>query len=185
MPYSAKWKGPIEGWVVNYLVKNFWRVERTQQRDDMLQEAYLVFRKVESAYPDITEDKHFMALFQRSWKNKFTDFANADTADRVNYGLQEVSPGGEGYGDSQEREFIGDCDHDGGLAVMLRQAPSEVTMVINLFLNAPQEILDLALTSWRDTARNGSGGNSKICRMLGLPEELDVVRMVEDYFRPN
>lgn len=179
MSYLPEFSGPIEGWTVNFMKKNYWRVERTQTRDDVLQEARLVFLRCKQRYAEVETPQHFMALYKRAWANEFTDLANADTASRVLVQPQTYrTESGE-----QLVEQSGDTDNDGTLSVMLRQAPAEVTMVLNLFLSAPQEILDLALGSWKGRdKRCRTGGSKRICKMLGLPPELDVLKVVEDYF---
>lgn len=179
--YSPEFKGPIEGWVVNHMTKNYWKVAATQERADVMQEAYLVFLKVRKHYPSIEAPQHFMALFKRSWSNHFTDLANEDTARRV-----EVEHARTYYedGGGTEVEYQGDLDNDGTLAILLREAPTEVTMVLNLFLSAPQELLELALSSWKGGDRRcRAGGSKKICQMLGLPQDQDVMQEVEDYFK--
>ncbi|MNK87230.1 hypothetical protein D3C87_1071610 [compost metagenome] len=182
MPYSPEWKGPIEGWTANFVAAHMWKVERTQQRADVMQEAYLVFMKVSRRYPELDDPRHFMALYKTSWTRRFTDLANADTADRVTVGMGSTAPGEDG---EQEREFVGVTDNDGTLAVLIRQAPAEVKQVINLFLSAPQEILDVALAGWtgKRDERYATGGSRRLCRLLGLPDDLDVMDMVERYFR--
>lgn len=184
MPYSPEWKGPIEGWTVNHVSANMWKVERTQQRADVMQEAYLVFMKVSARYPELDDPRHFMALYKTSWQRHFTDLANADTADRVTSSISRAGPAEDGECD-RDRDFVGATDNDGQLSVMLRQAPAEVRMVINLFLSAPQEILDLALAGWvrKRDGQVGAGGSKRLCRLLGLPEDMDVMGAVERYFR--
>lgn len=185
MPYSPEWSGPIEGWTVNFVAKNLWKVARTQQRDDVMQEAYEVFMRVCRRYPEVEDAPHFMALYKTSWVRHFTDLANADTADRVTTGMtvQRRGAGEEDEGD--ERDFVGATDNDGALSVLIRQAPAEVKAVINLFLSAPQEILDMALAGWSDRrdARYATGGSRRLCRLLGLDDSLDVMAMVEQHFR--
>ncbi len=178
MSYSPEFTGPIEGYVVNFMKKHYWKVERTQTRDDVLQEARLVFLRCREKYQDLDTPQHFMALFKRAWANEFIDLANADTASRV-----LVQPPVDRETGEQITDLYGESDNDGSLSVMLRQAPAEVTMVLNLFLSAPQEILDLALGSWKGRdKRCRTGGSKRICKMLGLPQELDVLKLVEDYF---
>jgi len=178
--YSPEFPGPIEGYVVNHMKKNFWRVERTQTRDDVMQEARVVFLRCKAKYQELETPQHFMALFKRAWANEFNDLANADTASRVLVPQQT-------YRDEDGRETLvelhGDVENDGALSVMLKQAPAEVTLVLNLFLSAPQEILDLALGTWKGRdQRCKTGGSKRICKMLGLPPELDVLKLVEEYF---
>jgi hypothetical protein len=186
VPYSPEFKGAIEGWTVNHVSKNMWKVARTQQRDDVMQEAYEVFMRVARRYPDLDDPRHFMALYKTSWLRHFTDLANADTADRVTVGMSSLRPSRDGGEDEEgERDFVGATDNDGALAVLIRQAPKEVKQVINLFLNAPQEILEMALAGWSDRrdARYATGGSRRLCRLLGLPDNVDVMDMVERHFR--
>lgn len=180
MSYKPEFKGPIEGWVVNYSRKIHWRIQRTVPWEDMMQEAALVFLKCRGAYPDLDTPQHFMALFKTAWTRRFCDLAAADTADRVLVSENRTSMDDEEY----TPDSVGELDTDGELAVKLRQAPSEVLSVLHLFLSAPQELLDVALAGWRGRdARCKSGGSAQVCRLLGLPEELDVLQMVEDHFR--
>lgn len=179
MSYQPRFEGPIQGWTVNYCRKHAWKTEGSQQWDDLMQEAYLVFLRCVERYPDVEEAPHFMALYKRAWANEMTDLANKDTALR-----QEVPfPTTIVDGDVIELEVMGEHYHDGNLATLLRQAPKEVLMVLNLFLNAPNEIVELALSGWRGRdKRCRAGGSRKICQLLGLPLDLDVLAMVEDHF---
>ena len=183
MKYSPEFKGPIEGYVVNFMRKNYFKVQRTLERADVLQEAYVVFLRVKAKYPDVEGAPHFMALFKTSWYHRYTDLANADTAQRfmVQHHVYQQEDGGELGADC-----LGETNNDGELAVMLRQAPNEVTQVLNLFLSAPQELLDLALGSWKGRDRRcQAGGSKRICSLLGISPAYDVMKVVEDYFRPS
>lgn len=177
--YAPEYDGPIAGWVKNHMKANFWRCERVSSREDYLQDAYVVFLRCAARYPDMDTPEHFMALFQRSWSNHVNDLSNKATARKREVVLDRLPTSG----DERAWEPAGDSNNDGELAVMLRQAPSEVKQVLNLFLNAPQELLDLALASWRGKdKRCRAGGSKKVCQLLGLPEDMDVMQRVADYF---
>lgn len=178
MSYKPEFKGPIEGWTVNFCKKSMWRVEGSMEWADVMQEAYIVYLRCCSKYPDIDTPQHFMVLYQRAWVNQFTNFANADTKLRALVSENVLSPAESGA----SFESVGELMNDGHLALMIKQAPSEVRMVLNLFLSAPTEILDLALSDWKQDQRRKTGGSAKICRMLGLPADLNVIQMVEEYF---
>lgn len=176
--YQPVFKGPIEGWVVNYTKAQFWRLQATMEWDDVMQEAYLVFLRCSNKYPALLEAKHFMALFKQAWIRHVTDLAYVDSRHRVAQAPTEMAE--DGY--VQER--VGDLDNDGQLAILMRQAPSEVRMVINLFLNAPQEMLDSLLSGWTGRDRRcRNGGSLRINKALGLDPKTDVLGLVEDYFR--
>lgn len=174
--YTPDWKGPIEGYVVNYLTREHWKIARTCPRDDAMQEAYCVFLRVKRKYPKLDAPQHFMALFKTAWYRQFTDLANIDTADRITCQMP-VNEAGETY------DPVGECDNDGFLAITIAQAPREVQMVLALFLNAPQELVEAALGSWRADARRKDGGESRhLNRLLGLPLEQDTLGRVAAYF---
>jgi DNA-directed RNA polymerase specialized sigma24 family protein len=178
--YSPTYDGPIAGYVVNHLHKNYWKVARTMPREDVLQEAYVVFLRCKRAYPDMDTPQHFMALFKTAYGRHFIDLARADTAERVVFEL----PSYDNEDGHHELEMAGDLNNDGELALLLEQAPSEVVSVLNLFLNAPQELLELALGSWQSTdKRCKTGGSRKLCALLGLPADKDIIKIVTDYFR--
>lgn len=162
-------KGTIEGWTVNHIAKNLWRVECLMSFDDCLQEAQLVFLRVKRTYPTIGEGPHFMSLYQTSLTRRFHDLSMEATALRE-HELPQAIP------DLR----VGDTANEGELRVMLRQAPREVRMVLDLFLRAPQEIADLAFAGWRKDRQKGS---DRINALLGLPPGSDSLQRVEDYFR--
>lgn len=180
--YSPAFEGPIEGYIMNFINKNCWKVARAYQREDLKQEAYLIFLRCVGKYPDLETPQHFMALFKTAWFHHFTDLANEDTASRI-----MVSPVYKTTEDGTTEvvyEAPGDSEHDGYLSMLLEQAPREISMVLNLFLNAPQELLDLALGSWNGRDRRyKAGGSQRICQMLGLPQNRDVLKEVEEYFQ--
>lgn len=181
--FVPQWEGVIEGYVTNSLRMNYFRVEATMTRDDLMQEAYLVFLRCKTTYEGkikASEPQHFTALFKRSWANCLNDLSNDDTELR-----QRFQPFASG--DSDVSYFldaqIGETNNEGQLATLIRQAPREVSMVLNLFLNAPQELLEVALEPWRGRdKRCRIGGSERICRLLGLPTDVDVMQRVEDYF---
>jgi hypothetical protein len=143
------------------------------QWGDVLQEAYLVYARVCGKYPD-AEAKHLMSLFKTAWVNHYNDLATKDAKHRTMAESATLAHLGE---------VAGETDNEGHLRVLVRQAPNEVRMVLNLFLNAPQEIVE-ALTS---QPKRGPGrrpkhaGNERINKALGLPAGTDVLQMVHKY----
>lgn len=186
LPQTHKpvWKGPIEGYVVNFITANLWRVQATHERADVLQEAWLVFERCARKYPDVDTPQHFMALFKRAWYHEFVDLANRDTATRKLF--LPITENRDEDGERMElREPVGESDNDGALATMIRQAPSEIALVMQMFLNCPTELLELALSSWNPDGVHRNQGSERINKLLGFAEDYDSVGAVRSYFSPE
>jgi len=177
LTYKPEFKGPVEGYSVNFITKNLWRVEAGFQIDDLKQEAYVVFLRCVRLYPHLETPQHFMALFKTAWTNHFNDLARIDGKLR-----QCVSTT---LADGSVLELAGVDFNDGELAVKLRQAPPEVVAVLNLFLSAPTEILELLLGSFRSgtigNRNHRDGGSSQINKALGFPEGYNSIEEVRRY----
>lgn len=178
MSYTPVFKGPIEGFVVNQLKADYWRVEATLSWLEALQEAYVVFLRCCKRFPvDKAHDtpQAFMALFKMAWRNQFTDLSNYDSKHRVCVRMPATEEG-------EELDPMGSLDNDGMLAIMIEQAPSEVRTVLSVMLNAPTELLEMASVAWRKRGHNAVGGSKHLAALLGLDPNIDAVRLVEDYF---
>jgi hypothetical protein len=73
--FTPAWKGPVEGWTVNFCTQNAWRFVPEHDFEDLYQEAYLLFMKLVEKYPTVVDPPHFMALFKRAVFNKLTTMA--------------------------------------------------------------------------------------------------------------
>lgn len=184
---KPEWEGHILGYVMNSMAAQYWRVERTLSREEYVQEAWIVFDRVRRTYegrirPD--EPQHFTALFKMAWCNRLNDLSKKNTRYRETF----VSMGGAEAGGEQPRvdyfeSRVGESGNEGELSIAIRQAPREVSSVLSLFLNAPQELLDVALAGWREgKARPGQNPSAHICKLLGFDIKRDVMAEVERYF---
>ena len=181
--YRPEWSGALEGYVVNFLAKNLWRLTPTHDRDDAMQEAYVVFLRCAAKYPLLDTPQHFMALFKTSWMNEFNDLSVKATTARKSVPLSQLARIDEN-GDEVEysKELAGATDNDGALALMIRDAPKEVMLVLNLFLSAPAELLELASATWKKNGKYSAGGERWVEKMLGLPTGTEPIKLTEDYF---
>lgn len=182
MSCSLKWEGAVEGYVVNTMKTQYFRVQRTLTRDEYVNEAFIVFSRVQTKYKKtVDEDKHLMALFKTAWSRRLNDLSTEDTHQRM-FVQAPITRSSEGE-DIEGFDPVGDLDNDGMLAIVIREAPQEIKQVLNLFLAAPQEILDVALAGWSGQDRRcKAGGSARICKLLGLPEDRDIMQEVEAYF---
>lgn len=177
--HVPEWNGEIEGYTVNFVQQNYWRVKRTMPRDDVMQECVCIFLRCKRKYL-VREAKHFMALYKVSITNSFADWSSRDTQYRqiVTDVIER-----EGGVPSVTFELPGEMDNDGYLATLIRQAPEEVLMVLNLVLRAPQELLEDIFRGWNGTdARSKANGSKRINELLGLPLDQDTLGSVRRYF---
>lgn len=174
--------GTIKGWVVNYLRRNYWRIQRTMEYDDAVQEAHLLFLELVKRYPNVDTPQWFMTLFKRSWVHHFADMSVSDTAARneVTFGATTADEDEslQSYIDS----FPGDPDNFGMITLMIMNAPAEIRSVVALFLRAPTETLELACSAWKMQGKKNELGNQMLAKLLGLDPNGDVIQDVRDYF---
>ena len=169
---SREFKGSLEGWTMKHLAANYWRVESTMSRLDVLQEAQVKFLVLCQKYPDV-EDRHFMALYKTAWQRHFIDLAKQNAEQR-----EHTQPD---YG----FDGVGELDNAGYVRTLIRQAPREIKTVLSVLLNAPTELLELAADSWRAKGKQRAGGNKQVSQWLGLPEGSTPLDDVERYFRAD
>lgn len=172
MTSNHSFEGPVQGYLVNQMQANLWRFDGLED-GDVLQEGYEIYVRCADRYPDV-EPRHFMALYKSALHNRFTDLANEATKHRH-----------QNLDDYVHTTTIGSLENDGYLRTVIRQAPAEVKMVLNLFLNAPTELLELAMTSWRAQGRIKAGGNAQVAQWLGLPAGSKPLDVVRDYFEAD
>lgn len=177
--FPIEWLGsPMLGYVVNDLRANYWKVEALMTRDDAVQEGYIVFAKVRERYAETAQGPaHFFTLFKTSWHRHMINLAYKAT----NVREHEVEELPEHVG------VIGERDNEGVMLTMIRQAPREVAMVLSLFLRAPEELLENALSGWsgKKDRRMKCNNSGRINALLGFPAEQDTMQMVRDYLSPN
>lgn len=185
MSCLPEFKGSIEGYCVNFLTKNLWRLRGTHDHDDAMQEARLTFLRCAARYPLMDTAQHFMALFKTTWSNEFHDLSTKATKARSALPFSDYMRADENGDDySSLGDSIGETDNEGQLAVMLKQAPLEVLMVLNLFLNAPAELLELAAATWKARGHYSPDGERWAEKALGLKVGANPLKQTKEYFTP-
>lgn len=171
--FTPEFKGPIEGWIVNHMTQHYWKVQATMTRMDVMQEAYYIFLRLSKKYAEtVTEPEHFMALFKTAWSRHYIDLAKKDSSCRTEV---EHTPA--------TADAVGEVENEGYLRTLVRQAPSDVRLVLTLFLNAPAELLELATSSFKRVGRGGAraADNQRVAALLGLPADSRPLDAVESY----
>lgn len=181
--YIPKFEGAIEGYVVNFLRTNFWRVQRSMEFQDCMQEAHWLFLRLAERYGVLDTPQHFMGLFKRSWHNHFTNLSNTDTKIRVEVSDSQLADDGEDISYSGMLEqMVGDTDCTGHVLILLQQAPADVRTVLAFFASAPQDVVESAFSAWRSARRKKEGGNNMLCQLLGFAPGTDLLGSVSKYF---
>ena len=79
--YDPKWNGEVVGYAVKYLANNAWRVTPEHELDDLFQESYLLFVRLQERY-DFKTASHFMAMWKRCLVNMIGNMAAVRTCRR-------------------------------------------------------------------------------------------------------
>lgn len=171
--HALPYKGVLEGYVVNFLNRNHWRVQGYLDRDEVMQESYLTYLRLVDKYPDV-EAKHLMALYKTAWGNYFTDLANASS--RQPKQISQVSE------EVESVEYVGELENSGFLRILIAQAPAEIKQVLLLFLHAPSEVYESFFDINQREYNSYKNRNQVINRLLGFSKNRDILSEVKSYF---
>ena len=177
--FVPTWKGPIEGYTVNYMQRHFWRVQYSMDWEDVMQECYCLFLKIEAEYEcEVTSAAWFMGLYKTALRNLVIDLSVDDSYLRQctlesQLGVEETQ--------SLNERISTECNL-GELLCLLDDAPDEIRSVVSLFMNAPPPVYKLASDAWCRVGRKKEHGNAFLCHMLGISTKVNVVHMTREYF---
>jgi hypothetical protein len=168
--------------VVNTITANLWRLDGYYSFDDLYQEAYVLFLELSHVYADSVDNaKWFMSLFSTSYVRRIHTLSTK--AYRTRGMVRDSDFAANESDESFLESIVGDLQNDGELEAHLERMPSEVSQVVQLLLNAPREILDLAESAWRSSGRKKVYGNQFLCSLLGKnPKHVDLVGAVKRFF---
>jgi hypothetical protein len=145
-----------------------------------MQEARIVYLDCVMRYAARVDNAAwFMSLYQRALYTRFTDLAYEDTKHKEAALMCDVVSD-----DGPSIEQVGELANEGELRVLVRQASSEVRAVLSLLINAPTEILEVVTAQWRSHGSGQAYGSKLLCRMLSLPEDVNLLQRVREYFEP-
>jgi hypothetical protein len=179
----------MDKWLRRFAWENHWRVAWVYTLEDLIQDGYLYYVKCRNTYPDITERRHFMRLFQTSFRNHITDLANRNR--RVSSATptaQELR--GEGNvirmsaflderDEARRDELFGIVLPDTELLVLLSEARGVVKRTLELFTS------EAGLATVRaHPQRSHEATNAYLCRVLDIgPGTVDIPAMVTSFLR--
>jgi len=166
------------GWLAKAARKNYWRVSRWYDLDDVIQEGYAAYYDTIRRYPDATDPPHRMALFKRVFMSRLHDLANKRTRS-----VNEVTVSDLCHGSVASAEVLFETvalDNDiSAAAGMLATAPQYVRDAIALF--ATEDGLRRLRSAYRKVRRGKylvrETLNERLCRLTGNdPRQVDIVQ---------
>jgi DNA-directed RNA polymerase specialized sigma24 family protein len=132
--WTPSWSEEIEGYTANFIRTNSWRLDRLDQFQDAMQDAFLIFWKCKETYPRVIEARHFMALYKRALINSTHDKASR----RKRRDAVEVLLDVDAIDFYAGR--IGETTNAGYAAALLAELPEELRFMLNkLAQGLPQE----------------------------------------------
>lgn len=161
--WKPRWDPEIKGWSFNYIRKNKWRYEHTNDYEDLMQDAYLVFLKVCEAYPRVIDPPHFMSLYKTSLRNALSDKAREYER---KLGLIDEGVSFDPL-DPSSQKSAGEVYGEGPLLALLNSGPPELKLLVNLLKD------DTSLEELRKPQRAAKGEprlnfDQRVSKFLGI-----------------
>jgi len=152
------WNKEIELWTSAQIRRNLWRFDKIYEFEDVMQEARILFFKIQKKYSHITEPAHFYTLFRTSLKRMIIDKARKRRRSIV------YDPA-----TSAEEIFAGMTEYNSGhLALILEELPSELKIVLRALTTGR---LRLKLDRPTKKLRHRENANMRLRRKYNLSTE--------------
>lgn len=151
--FTPRWEGRVAGYAKNYLVANSWRVRSKLDVDDLMQDAYLLFRELNAAYT-VFSSRQFMALWKRALENRL-----------LNHAKRAATTSCDPLPESLSKEDRAILDVDWRLDT--QSAPFEVKVLLHSVARRTRKIR--ALSRKQKLAKRETT-NQYLCRVARLPQ---------------
>lgn len=199
--YLPKWEGSIAGWAIKFIKNNYWRVASQYEMEDLIQDAYLKFLICDDRYGHLNNPRLFMALFKKSLINHFNTLSSKVSEDRqFQFALsKDADP------DEVLEYFSIDLNNHGYFNLLIEDAPNEIKSLLqglltcytkdgngklikaNDFSRSRRKYIEnskrpLLRSDKRYKTAKRENLNEHWRRILNLDDNIDLIKMVEDYF---
>lgn len=145
------WPGVAEGYAINQMQKNLWRMHGRETLSDLVHEAWLIYDKVHSRYARETDSpKWLMALFAAALQHRITDLARKSTR-RSSCEVADEEAIAVAATDRFEP-----IDSVIELITAVEKAPPEIRAALLVLLNAPDELLAVIQAAARRSSKRAS-----------------------------
>lgn len=180
LDYYPTWEGAIEGYTINFVRSNLWRLDSNYERDDILQECYIKFLELVERYPRVVDPPHFMSLYKSAIRNHVFRLAERRPA-RYECSEASVSSGNEDEGRTVY-EITADPKANSQTQVveikmLLEQAPEPIKRLLP-YLLAPSEERPVCL---RDDLGRRETTNELWAHLAGVDLTVDMRQMMNNW----
>lgn len=172
-------------WIQNTARRNFWRVAKWYDLDDLIQDGYMCWARTRVRYPRLIEEPivygaraRFVAMFKRIYFNEIHDLANSRTKSPVELQIVDLVSASESRGrrtseTSYLEHLVGSCAEEATMAVKIAQAP---LCVQNLLAALAKEDGPKQLRArLRKQSHHRETFNERLCRIAGVdPSAIDL-----------
>jgi len=162
-------------WMFKHAQKNFWRVSRFYEFDDLVQDGYMCYAICVNRYKDIKTPEHLMSLFKITYINHIHDLATKQSI-CAEQPVADLPP--------QLAERLADlvgAEDVAVLSLMMKQAPEPIKQVLQLFQN--EEKLKILRSAFREREGGRETFNERLCKLIGLdPKKNNLPAMIKNYF---
>lgn len=174
LDWEPEWEGSIEGWTVNFIESNIWRVERIVGFDDLLQEGVLLFLKCKKMYGHVTKPQHFMSLYQKSFRNRVHHLSNMQS-EFVVYEENDDDPKRYSFSDV----VVSPVDIEEAFKVVAIDAPRDVQKLITLAVSDAAYLLRTPM--WTSETGRRETTDEYLCRLAGIKQGTPITQMIEEW----
>ena len=162
----------VRGWTFNTIKQNYWRVAHYYEFEDLVQDSFIVWKRIVDRYPDVTDAKHRMALYKTAFRNHIHDLSKKRTA-YVSACLLEADS------DTPLAALREDADgsQDPNVGLLFAQLPGKLQTLLKRLCDERRRYPNrLRLDGTRETI------NERLCRLAGLdPASRNVQDAIQTY----
>lgn len=169
--WQPDWKR-IEKWTAARIRENLWRCDRSEDFDDLMQQARILFWKLTTEYPIVNNSNHFFALYKTSLLRRFVDKSRKRSRAVPSVSINDV--------DGVDDRF-GYTLNAGHLQLLLEEMPDELKIILSsLTSGRVRRKLDRPTTS----KRRRENHNMRLKRRFNLSMN-DPVGALREYLTIN
>lgn len=167
------------GWTVKTARRNYWRVARWYDLDDLIQDGFMQYYRIAGKYSHVTERRHLMAIFKLTYMSWITDLANKRTREPEEITSCVLMPGAADDTPLWDKLVTGEPEQ-ASLRLVLAEAPAPVRAVLSIL--ATEEGRARLRSPYRIRRVGRETLNERLCRIAGYdPTTINLVSWVRNY----